>query len=54
MKKAPLSDNLLITIHLLFILFTFAVAIFTPFYWGLLLIITHKAHEVYLGECYRL
>lgn len=52
MKKNIISDNLLIIIHLLFIIFTFAVAGLAPFYWGALLIIAHKTHEIYIGECY--
>ena len=52
MKKALIGDNTLIIIHLLFILFTFAVAALAPFYWGALLIIAHKSHEIYFGECY--
>ena len=39
-------------IKALFIIFTFAVAGLVPFYWGALLIIAHKTHEIYFGECY--
>lgn len=52
MKQNLITDNRLIIVHLLFILFTFAVACFAPFYWGLLLIFLHKSHEIYFGECY--
>jgi len=50
MKKT--YDNFLIIIHLSFIAFTFYFAINFPFYLGLLLIILHKSHEIYFGECF--
>lgn len=47
-----ISDNLLITAHLSFIVFSFVFAYTAPFYLGFLLIFLHKGHEVYFGECY--
>lgn len=44
-------DNFLIIIHLSFIVFTFYFTINFPFYLGFLLIILHKGHELYFGEC---
>jgi hypothetical protein len=51
-KEGPVSDNLLITAHILFIIFSFAFAYLAPFYLGFLMIILHKSHELYFGECY--
>ncbi len=50
-QKNYISDNLLISLHLLFIIFSFAFAVKAPFYLGFLLIFLHKAHEIYFGEC---
>jgi len=47
-----ISDNLLITAHLSFIVFSFVFAYTAPFYLGFLLIFLHKGHELYFGECY--
>lgn len=46
-----LSDNLLIGLHLLFIIFSLVFAVKAPFYLGFLLIFLHKSHEIYFGEC---
>lgn len=46
-----ISENLLISLHLLFIIFSFVFAVKAPFYLGFLLIFLHKAHEIYFGEC---
>ncbi|ADQ13586.1 hypothetical protein [Halanaerobium hydrogeniformans] len=51
-QTGPLSDNLLISLHLSFIIFSFSFALRAPFYFGFLLIFLHKAHEIYFGECY--
>ncbi|MCC3145935.1 hypothetical protein LJ207_11475 [Halanaerobium sp. Z-7514] len=51
-KFAPVSDSLLISLHLIFIIFSFVFAFRAPFYLGFLLIFFHKAHEIYFGECY--
>ena len=51
-KSGPFSDNLLITAHILFIIFSFIFAYQAPFYFGFLMIILHKSHELYFGECY--
>ena len=51
-QTALLSDNFLISLHLLFIIFSFSFALRAPFYLGFMLIILHKAHEIYFGECY--
>ncbi|MFN2341640.1 MAG: hypothetical protein ABR547_10280 [Halanaerobium sp.] len=51
-QKGPLSDNVLITAHLIFIIFSFVFAYQAPFYLGFLMIILHKGHEIYFGECY--
>ena len=51
-KEGPVSDNLLITAHILFIIFSFVFAWQAPFYLGFLMIILHKSHELYFGECY--
>ena len=46
-----ISQNLLISLHLLFIIFSIFFALKAPFYFGFLLIFLHKAHEIYFGEC---
>ena len=51
-KEGAVSDNLLITAHILFIIFSFIFAYQAPFYLGFLMIILHKSHELYFGECY--
>jgi len=51
-QSAPVSDELLIAAHLAFIIFSFVFAYKAPFYLGFLLIILHKSHELYFGECY--
>lgn len=51
-KSGPVSDNLLIIAHILFIIFSFVFAYLAPFYLGFLMIILHKSHELYFGECY--
>lgn len=39
------------TVHTLFIIMTFAIAIFAPFYVGLSFILLHWLHEKYVGDC---
>ena len=51
-KSGPISDNILIIAHIIFIIFSFVFAYLAPFYLGFLLIILHKSHELYFGECY--
>jgi len=51
-QEGPFSDNILITAHILFIIFSFIFAYQAPFYLGFLMIILHKSHELYFGECY--
>jgi hypothetical protein len=51
-KSGAFSDNTLIIAHLLFIIFSFVFAYQAPFYLGFLMIILHKGHEIYFGECY--
>jgi len=51
-KSGPISDNVLIIGHIIFIIFSFVFAYQAPFYLGFLLIILHKSHELYFGECY--
>ena len=51
-KEGAVSDNLLITAHILFIIFSFIFAYQAPFYLGFLMIILHKSHELYFGERY--
>ncbi len=50
--SGPISDNILIIAHLIFIIFSFIFAYQAPFYLGFLLIFLHKSHELYFGECY--
>lgn len=51
-KSGPINDNTLIIAHIFFIIFSFVFAYQAPFYLGFLLIILHKGHELYFGECY--
>ncbi|MCA9764965.1 MAG: hypothetical protein KC455_00950 [Carnobacterium sp.] len=45
------SDALIIITHLSYILLSFIIAIYTPFYVGALLIFTHWLHEKFVGDC---
>lgn len=51
-QSGPINDNTLIIAHILFIIFSFVFAYKAPFYLGFLMIIIHKSHELYFGECY--
>lgn len=45
------DDVLLTSLHLLFILFSYAVAISLPWYWGAAMIVAHATHEKLVGDC---
>jgi hypothetical protein len=51
-QSGPINDNTLIIAHILFIIFSFVFVYKAPFYLGFLMIIIHKSHELYFGECY--
>lgn len=51
MEKRKSYDILIMTMHLSFIILTFLVAIYLPFYIGALLIFFHWLHEKILGDC---
>jgi hypothetical protein len=45
------KEWVLASVHSIFIVFSYAVAIFTPFYIGILLILAHFFHELKYGDC---
>ena len=49
--KAQLIDAAILLLHIGFIVFSFAVAIYLPFYLGFLMIALHYTHEKVHGDC---
>lgn len=51
MEKTKSYDFLLTTIHLMYLVLSFLIALYAPFYIGGLLIFTHWLHEKIVGDC---
>jgi hypothetical protein len=45
------DDICLSSIHVLFIVFSFSVALTLPWYWGAVMIAAHATHEKIVGDC---
>lgn len=45
------EDVFLTGLHFLFILFSYAFAFSTEWYWGAAMIVLHAAHERFVGDC---
>lgn len=52
-SRSPISpDEILLSgLHLLFIVFSYAVALSAQWYWGAALIVLHAVHEKLIGDC---
>lgn len=45
------EDAYLSSLHLLFIVFSYAFALAMPWYWGAAMIVVHATHEKLVGDC---
>jgi hypothetical protein len=45
------DDIFLSSIHVIFIVFSYSVAVTLPWYWGAVMIVAHATHERIVGDC---
>ena len=50
-RPAAPEDVYLTSVHILFIVFSYAFAVSMPWYWGAAMIVVHALHERVLGDC---